>query len=239
MKKLLLLLLILFLIPFANAQDIKLNGTISAENNQIKNVANPTDAQDVATKNYVDGVGIQGPQGSSAYEIWLNLGNTGTEQDFIDSLTGPAGPAGPPGPPGPAGSTSNDNFYETFSFSSGGQTFDGSDLQTLGTLQISEAGFVGVYITLSVSIERFTAGNEVALQIWNGSNQIEIYSVNGVGLSVYDANAAVSDKQLKIGHFYVENNTTLTIKGHYNVWGYNNYQGQGGNSGSFDVALYR
>mgnify|MGYP001442016410 CR=1 FL=1 len=45
---------LLFLIPFANAQDIKLNGTISAENNQIKNVANPTDAQDAATKAYID-----------------------------------------------------------------------------------------------------------------------------------------------------------------------------------------
>ena len=54
MKKLLLLLFILFLIPFANAQDIKLYGTISAENNQIKNVANPTDAQDAVTKNYAD-----------------------------------------------------------------------------------------------------------------------------------------------------------------------------------------
>ena len=25
-------------------------------------------------------------KGDSAYQIWLNLGNTGTEQDFIDSL---------------------------------------------------------------------------------------------------------------------------------------------------------
>ena len=34
--------------------DIKLNGTVSAESNQIKNVADPTDTQDAATKNYVD-----------------------------------------------------------------------------------------------------------------------------------------------------------------------------------------
>jgi len=34
--------------------DIKLNGSVSTENNQIKNVADPTDAQDAATKNYVD-----------------------------------------------------------------------------------------------------------------------------------------------------------------------------------------
>ena len=34
--------------------DILLNGTVSVENNQIKNVADPTDAQDAATKSYVD-----------------------------------------------------------------------------------------------------------------------------------------------------------------------------------------
>ena len=32
--------------------DIKLNGVVSAENNQIKNVADPTHSQDVVTKNY-------------------------------------------------------------------------------------------------------------------------------------------------------------------------------------------
>ena len=36
------------------ANGILLNGTVSAENNQIKNVADPTDAQDVTTKSYVD-----------------------------------------------------------------------------------------------------------------------------------------------------------------------------------------
>ena len=29
-----------------------------------------------------------GPPGKSAYEIWLEEGNTGTEQDFLDSLKG-------------------------------------------------------------------------------------------------------------------------------------------------------
>ena len=36
----------------ALGQDIELNGTVSAQNNQIKNVADPTDAQDAVTKNY-------------------------------------------------------------------------------------------------------------------------------------------------------------------------------------------
>lgn len=34
--------------------DILLSGVVSAENNQIKNVADPTETQDAATKNYVD-----------------------------------------------------------------------------------------------------------------------------------------------------------------------------------------
>ena len=182
---------------------ILLNGVVSAESNQIKNVAEPTDAQDAATKNYVDNAGIQGPagpqgeqgiqgptgatgpqgpqgetgaagtngtngsdgadgadgkgisstvdngdgtftitytdnttfttsdftgpqgpqgetgaagtngtngsdgadgaDGSSAYEIWIAAGNTGTQQDFIDSLTGPQGPQGEAGESSPSG----------------------------------------------------------------------------------------------------------------------------------------
>ncbi len=41
--------------------------------------------------------GQDGNNGQSAYEIWLDLGNTGTEQDFIDSLVGPEGPQGADG----------------------------------------------------------------------------------------------------------------------------------------------
>lgn len=48
------LILILFIFQLAKAQDIKLNGTTSAESNQIKNVADPTEAQDAATKAYID-----------------------------------------------------------------------------------------------------------------------------------------------------------------------------------------
>ena len=32
-----------------------------------------------------------GPRGKSAYEIWLDLGYLGTEQDFLNSLKGTAG----------------------------------------------------------------------------------------------------------------------------------------------------
>lgn len=41
--------------------------------------------------------GAGGADGLSAYEIWLAEGNTGTEADFLDSLTGPPGADGADG----------------------------------------------------------------------------------------------------------------------------------------------
>lgn len=41
-----------------------------------------------------------GPAGDSAYEVWLGLGNTGSEQDFIDSLKGGRGDDGSNGDDG-------------------------------------------------------------------------------------------------------------------------------------------
>ena len=40
------------------------------------------------------GGGTPGPAGKSAYEIWLDEGNSGSEQDFLDSLEGEQGPQG-------------------------------------------------------------------------------------------------------------------------------------------------
>ena len=45
---------LIFIVVSTYSQDIKLKGTISADNNQIKNVSSPTDANDAATKSYVD-----------------------------------------------------------------------------------------------------------------------------------------------------------------------------------------
>ncbi len=47
--------------------------------------------------------GEQGEAGKSAYQIWLDLGNTGTEQNFIDSLKGEQGIQGIQGEPGVQG----------------------------------------------------------------------------------------------------------------------------------------
>ena len=47
--------------------------------------------------------GLTGPAGQSAYQLWLDLGNTGTESDFIASLQGSAGPQGATGSQGSPG----------------------------------------------------------------------------------------------------------------------------------------
>jgi uncharacterized protein (TIGR02145 family) len=69
--------------------DILLNGAVSAENNQIKNVADPTEAQDVTTKSYVDN------SVSNTYtqaEVDAIISETITElQDQIDALQAAAG----------------------------------------------------------------------------------------------------------------------------------------------------
>jgi hypothetical protein len=48
--------------------------------------------------------------------VWLALGNEGTEQDFIDSLTGPAGPQGEQGPQGVPGETGTSGLGDSGSF---------------------------------------------------------------------------------------------------------------------------
>src|SRR5690554_3909015 len=62
---------------------------------------------DVVTVDLAEGPqGPPGEDGKSAYEIWLAAGNTGTEQEFLDSLKGEQGPIGADGPqgdPGPEG----------------------------------------------------------------------------------------------------------------------------------------
>lgn len=69
---------------------------------------------DATTFDYVvsdgaDGVdGTNGTDGDSAYQVWLDAGNVGTEQEFLDSLEGPKGDTGDQGPQGPAGADGAD-----------------------------------------------------------------------------------------------------------------------------------
>ena len=77
--------------------------------------------QGLPGNNGVNGLnGTDGANGVSAYEVWLSLGNTGTEQDFIDSLTGPSGN-------GIESTTNNGDGSFTFNYTDG-TSFTTSDL---------------------------------------------------------------------------------------------------------------
>ena len=78
----------------------KVQMNVLVSNNQATNVS-ITASQGLPGQKGEDGV--IGVDGKSAYEIWLDEGNTGTEQDFLDSLVGADGAQGPPGADGADG----------------------------------------------------------------------------------------------------------------------------------------
>lgn len=53
--------------------------------------------------------GVDGLDGESAYDLAVENGFVGTEQDWLASLQGPQGEAGPTGPTGPAGTDGLDS----------------------------------------------------------------------------------------------------------------------------------
>ena len=70
----------------------------------MQNIIGPTGADGADGVVGSDGAnGKDGIDGLSAYELWLEAGNTGTLQDFLESIIGPEGPQGPIGPEGPQG----------------------------------------------------------------------------------------------------------------------------------------
>ena len=77
MKNYLIILIIIISTAqiFSQSADILLNGTVSSENNQIKNVADPTDPGDAVNKAYFDQI-IQSLQSQiDALETQLNSEN--------------------------------------------------------------------------------------------------------------------------------------------------------------------
>ena len=65
-----------------------------------------TDEQiEAVVKKYLEENPVSGADGKSAYDIWLEQGNTGSVEDFVVSLKGDTGAAGAQGPKGDTGAT--------------------------------------------------------------------------------------------------------------------------------------
>lgn len=83
--------------------------TVSSEPTCIQGAKGETGASGKDGTNGIDGKdgspGKDGTDGKSAYQIWLDAGNTGTEEDYLASLKGADGAKGEKGDPGAKGDT--------------------------------------------------------------------------------------------------------------------------------------
>lgn len=83
---------------FSYAEDAGYTGTEEEFGEALKGIFGdaPEDGKAYARKNgaWEEVTGSTGQDGASAYEIWLALGNVGTEQVFVDSLKGDEGAPG-------------------------------------------------------------------------------------------------------------------------------------------------
>ena len=144
--------------------------------------------------------GDTGATGASAYDIWISLGNSGTEADFIASLagatgaTGPqgiqgdVGPQGPAGPPGASGLGYYGSFYDTTTQLN--TTPDTAHPMTLNTtdsangVSITAGSHItfdhpGVYnIAFSAQLERTQGGNSAQVDIWLSNNGTAVPTSN-------------------------------------------------------------
>ena len=81
------------LLSTGNFERVLFNDSVASQGPQGEQ--GPQGIQGPAGANGINGTdGTNGTNGLSAYQVWLNLGNVGTEADFVASLSGPQGPAG-------------------------------------------------------------------------------------------------------------------------------------------------
>ena len=90
-----------------NTQIDSLAGVLLALEDSLTNLINSL-ATVATTGAFSDLTGTTDLQGASAYDIWLDNGNTGTEAEFLASLQGAQGAAGAPGTAGTAGTDGAD-----------------------------------------------------------------------------------------------------------------------------------
>lgn len=141
--------------------------------------------------------GPAGPAGESAYQIWLDAGNVGTEQDFLESLVGPQGPQGEQGIQGiqgPAGSTAAIISIRGQSIS------DPSAINMGDEIVISTDSDIAIDTVLSVITQDIMVGWTV-----NNTGSATISITNGgTSIATVDAGNAISGQWMRqSGNVYI------------------------------------
>ena len=91
-----------------------------------------------------------------------------------------------------------------------------------------------------VFVATYTCGASIQLEITDDLGEaILIQSITGLSQTVNQCNGTESSSGYKRGRFLAEADHTYSIVARYQVSSYNNYQNQGGNSGSIEVAIFR
>src|SRR5690554_1992022 len=198
--------------------------------------------------------GQDGNDGLSAYEIWLAAGNTGTEQEFLDSLKGeqgpigadgpqgpqgPAGATGPEGPVGPQGPPGSDGVVDPKDLIAGDLiTIDNGTGATLvdATVKIADADPNQVMTTDNDGKPEWIDRDDLIAEPWNvqgttnkaTANNENIYQKGKVAVG-FDENDPESDYQMEVkGDFKVIN--TENIQGnnyHFGISNTEDYLGTG------------
>ena len=145
------------------------------------NGQNGTDGQDGATgSNGTDGqdgaTGSNGLDGASAYQVWLDLGNTGTQADFINSLMGATGSNGTDGQDGSTGSNGLDGASAYQVWLDLGNT--GTQADFINSLKVSAVGTLNGLVLLKDSPSS-TSGISIIISI---AGTTYSSSTNGLGL---------------------------------------------------------
>lgn len=163
-------------------QDVQFNGQVD--------IPAPIDGKD----------GVDGDDGKSAYQIWLELGNTGTPQDFINSLKGPKGDPG----------TGTGGGYQPidvpFEALVSGFSYDGSNMDTKAQQAIDKANAEGLNVTARGIFA-------TASPLFYGGQIIKGIGVERSGIRQLNANSAIWDGKGVLTHkSFVDGNQTTAFE---------------------------
>lgn len=131
--------------------------------------------------------GENGADGKSAYQSWLDSGNTGTESDFIASLKGAKGEQGVPGEKGGSTTTSGNvtnNYYTSEYDGALGQFVDKRDGNVYRTTSVKTADGVRTWLAenLKYAVASFDGSKKnlysTNFSCDNGRSSIAIASVS-------------------------------------------------------------
>jgi hypothetical protein len=145
--------------------------------------------------------GADGADGASAYQIWLSLGNSGNEADFIASLQGADGADGAAGQDGAAGADGADG-------AAGQDGADGADGDQQPTLV---AFYYGDGLSAGVEIGRKFIPDAIQ---WADGDAIDVDVVNSLGAEIAGEDFEMQLQELVGGTWMVRaglvNNMTST-----------------------------